>query len=411
MNVKIWKYGRCFYIKIHIIDAPCGSGKTSGAINMMNNSDDEKRYLFITPFLKEVTRIKHECTERNFLEPQEMGSKLNGIHWLIDNEKNIVSTHALFLNFNEYTIELLRQKDYTLVLDEVVDIVDVIEISKKDLESILERYAHVEDDLLVWDDLEYSGVFERIMHMALNKCVGVYKDMALVWCFPVEIFNIFTETYILTYMFESQMQKYYYDFYGLKYDYKYIKYDGEYTITDNVQKYILPTEYRRLINICDHDKLNLIGDGRTALSASWYERDNFNRRRLVKILKDNIANYFKHIVKTPSKVNMWTTFKKSKKFVSGGGYARGFVPIGVRATNDYRNKISLAYGVNIFMNPVLKQFFSQRYVEVNDDMFALSEMIQWIWRSAIRDGKPINIYIPSKRMRELLINWLNNESI
>ena len=31
-----------------------------------------------------------------------------------------------------------------------------------------------------------------------------------------------------------------------------------------------------------------------------------------------------------------------------------------------------------------------------------------IWRSAIRDGKPINLYIPSKRMRELLINWINN---
>ena len=35
-------------------------------------------------------------------------------------------------------------------------------------------------------------------------------------------------------------------------------------------------------------------------------------------------------------------------------------------------------------------------------------MLQWIWRSAIRDGKPINAYIPSKRMRELLINWMND---
>lgn len=404
-------------VKLHVVDAPCGAGKTSGAITMINESNDGERFLFITPFLKEVVRIKSECKDKGFMEPQEMGSKLNGIHWLIDNEKNIVSTHALFLNFNEYTVELLRQKEYTLVLDEVIDIVEVIEISKKDLDSILERYGHVENNLLVWDDLEYSGVFERIMHMALNKCVGVYKDMAFVWCFPVEIFNVFKETYILTYMFESQMQKYYYNFYGLDYDYKYIQYDSGshngngYRITDDIQKYESPTEYRKLINICDHDKLNLIGEGRTALSASWYERDNFNRRRLVKILKDNIANYFRHIVRTPSKVNMWTTFKKSKKFVSGGGYARGFVPIGTRATNDYRDKISLAYGVNIYMNPLLKQFFSQRYVKVDDDMFALSEMIQWIWRSAIRDGKQINIYVPSKRMRTLLIDWLNNENV
>jgi len=41
----------------------------------------------------------------------------------------------------------------------------------------------------------------------------------------------------------------------------------------------------------------------------------------------------------------------------------------------------------------------------------LSELIQWVWRSAIRDGNSINIYIPSSRMRNLFIEWLNNENI
>ena len=47
-------------------------------------------------------------------------------------------------------------------------------------------------------------------------------------------------------------------------------------------------------------------------------------------------------------------------------------------------------------------------VEVREDMYALSEMIQWVWRSAIRDGKDIWIYIPSRRMRELFQNWLDS---
>ncbi|MCT9509257.1 hypothetical protein KTJ05_18660, partial [Acinetobacter baumannii] len=38
-----------------------------------------------------------------------------------------------------------------------------------------------------------------------------------------------------------------------------------------------------------------------------------------------------------------------------------------------------------------------------------SEMVQWIWRSAIREGNPINIYVPSSRMRSLLQRWLNDE--
>ncbi len=37
------------------------------------------------------------------------------------------------------------------------------------------------------------------------------------------------------------------------------------------------------------------------------------------------------------------------------------------------------------------------------------EMVQWIWRSAIREGNPINIYVPSSRMRSLLQRWLNDE--
>ena len=46
---------------------------------------------------------------------------------------------------------------------------------------------------------------------------------------------------------------------------------------------------------------------------------------------------------------------------------------------------------------------------VNEDVFALSEMVQWIWRSAIREGNPINIYVPSARMRDLLTRWMNDE--
>lgn len=46
---------------------------------------------------------------------------------------------------------------------------------------------------------------------------------------------------------------------------------------------------------------------------------------------------------------------------------------------------------------------------VKEDIFALSEMVQWVWRSAIREGNPINIYVPSSRMRDLLERWLEDE--
>ena len=41
-------------------------------------------------------------------------------------------------------------------------------------------------------------------------------------------------------------------------------------------------------------------------------------------------------------------------------------------------------------------------------MCALGALLQWAWRSQIRNGKPIDIYIPSERMRELLNNWIQD---
>jgi len=50
-----------------------------------------------------------------------------------------------------------------------------------------------------------------------------------------------------------------------------------------------------------------------------------------------------------------------------------------------------------------------RGVMFDQDKWALSEMVQFVWRSAIRDEKPITLYVPSKRMRDLFINWLSEE--
>ncbi|WP_328101075.1 hypothetical protein [Priestia flexa] len=65
------------------------------------------------------------------------------------------------------------------------------------------------------------------------------------------------------------------------------------------------------------------------------------------------------------------------------------------------------------MKPFEKQFFEDAGVKVNEDLLAVSDLLQWIWRSAIRksEAEPINIYIPSLRMRTLLYQWLNNEEI
>ena len=75
-----------------------------------------------------------------------------------------------------------------------------------------------------------------------------------------------------------------------------------------------------------------------------------------------------------------------------------------RATNDHSHKASLAYAVNVFCSPILKGYFEDMGIEVREDLFALSEMLQWVWRSRIRQDppQPITLYVPAERMRDLL---------
>lgn len=43
------------------------------------------------------------------------------------------------------------------------------------------------------------------------------------------------------------------------------------------------------------------------------------------------------------------------------------------------------------------------------ELWALYNMIQFVFRSRLRKGETINLYVPSRRMRELLERWKNGE--
>ena len=67
-----------------------------------------------------------------------------------------------------------------------------------------------------------------------------------------------------------------------------------------------------------------------------------------------------------------------------------------------------------YFKPTIKNFFTFNRIPVNQDFenkFALSELVQFVYRSAIRNGKPIDVYIPSKRMRDLFIEWLKKPNV
>jgi hypothetical protein len=147
------------------------------------------------------------------------------------------------------------------------------------------------------------------------------------------------------------------------------------------------------------------------MSSGWYKNVLKHDPARLDQIKAAPEYWFKITAQTSANDNAWTAYSKVKPRLKGARYARGWIPNNAKATNEHRHKKSLAYLCNLFHNPYIKGYFEDRGIRVYEDLFALSELVQWIWRSQIRDDQPITVFIPSERMRNLFNRWLNSASV
>lgn len=422
------------FIKIKVVDSIMGSGKSSTVKQMINEEYNKgysnKKYIFVTPFLKQIedeennTGIINECPNARFKQPRNIGEgKLESLHTLIINNENIAMTHALFTYATQQTYNLLRINEYIIIIDEVIQLVDTTALSLKDYKILIETNTIKVNEFkeIEWIDDEYEGVFnylkqlcERgvVVESVIKKAKPKKKKRAvekeeefvqlLVWNLNSDIFKLHTnDIYILTYLFEGSYMYLYFLNHNIEYEKFTIK-DGEvieFDLYPNCDK----AHIQKLINIYD-GKLNNIGDNEYALSKSWF--DNTDNKVLVKQLQKNIYNFFRNVHTCKSNEIIWTTFKDYQNKLKGKGYTNGFIQCAEKGSNEYGDRKYIAYCCNRFFHPDDITYFSKRDINVNDELWALSEMIQFIWRSAIRNNEEIFLYIPSSRMRTLFIDWL-----
>ncbi|MCD8090412.1 MAG: hypothetical protein LUD81_07310 [Clostridiales bacterium] len=389
-----------------------GSGKTSWAIQHMKENPDDN-FLYITPLLEEVQRII-DGTQRNFKQPINKGNgKLDALNGMLLCGEDIASTHELFKHLDSTSRENIKKSHYTLILDEVLNVVEPYKDIHRDDVKVLRSSGLItidEDCFVVWnkEKIDYDTKYNEIKMLADNHSLLLVRDEFLVWRYSPEIFNLFDKIYIMTYLFDASILKNYMDAYEIEYETKSIsKEDDRYSLVD----YYVPdtSVYASLINIYDGNLNNNIKNlKKVAYSANWFKASHNKDKK--KQLKNNLYNYLRHIVDAKSDTIMWTTFKDAENTIKGKGYSNQFVSCNCRSTNKYSDRYNLAYCLNTYIHPSIIEFFSERGIEINQDLYALSEMIQWIWRSRIRNDESINIYIPSVRMRRLLNNWLNTTS-
>lgn len=407
---------------IKVCNAIMGSGKSSAAITYMNEHKNDSKFIFITPFLEESKRIREGCPELHFVEPSNKipkygFKKRSHAEHLILEGKNVSTTHSAFKMYTHDMLKSIKEQGYTLIIDENVDVLEQMEANPNDLKLVVENGFMEEHDgeyKITEKEYEGSALLPGLLGIAKTRALTRVKDgfdTFYYWSLPVDLITSFKDVFILTYMFECQSIYYFLKLHKLPFEYMGVSKceDGMYRFVDGSGS--IPEYAKSLgdkIHILDNAKMNSIGEQQHDLSMNWF--NNNKKSGDVEQLKRNVYNCYHNIWNVPQSQQMWSTFKSAYGKLKAKGYIKSFLVFNSKATNQYKDRTCLVYAVNIFMNVNDKLFYKRYGIEVNEDGYALSTMIQWIWRSAIREGKDINIYIPSKRMRTLLTDWINSVS-
>lgn len=396
-----------------------GSGKSSAAITYLNEHPNDK-FIYITPYLEEAARIRKCCPIRNFIEPKNLkqygNRKLNHTAELIKEGKNIATTHQAFKSYTSETLADIREQGYTLIIDESVDVLETSDIHPDDLQMAVDAgyiteadgvYSIVKED---YNGNAFSEIFSLLRSRELIRMTDSDEKSLFYWALPPELLTSFKDVFILTYLFDGQSISNFLRIYNIPFEHIGVERtpDGGYrfgSLPGYTPEYV--HRLKEKIHILDRVSVNEIGEDYYALSMKWFKRGGDN----VEQLKRNISNCFNNIWRDiPSEKRLWGTYKSASNALRGKGYSKQFLIFNAKAMNGYRHKDHLIYPANIFMNVNEKKFYHMHGIDVDEDTYALSVMVQWIWRSAIRDGHEIYIYIPSKRMRTLLTNWIEQTS-
>lgn len=406
------------------------------------NEHRDRPFLYISPLRAMFDRIGRSMN-REFLTPEVdryNRTKLQSIKEMIGVGMDIMSTHSLFLRLDNDAIDMLRFRGYELIIDEALDVVSVIskegkkvdddfcfqelkqEVTIADLETLLQWGCIAIDsndyNRAVWvqSPNDKAHRYADVERMVRTGTVHYINGTFLVWSFPIAALEAFDNVSILTYRFNSSVFKAYLDFYGKAYKHKTVIRDGdELRLADFSPEIESGKEYAPLINICMASKLNAIGvrhtnRGSFPFSMRWYTNADRTQKNAV---QNNVINYLRHYCEADSDSVMWTTFKSYSDSIKPKGYilrndgkTKTMTPCNSRATEEYADRYNLVYLIDRHLHPGIKAFFHQKNITIPEDEYALSEFLQWVFRGRVRKKDSINLYVPSERMRNLLLNWL-----
>jgi len=396
----------------------CGTGKTNTMIDIMRK-EKESKWLYITPYLKEIdNRLLKELPNHDFKQPLNIGKgKLESLRELVGKGYNIASTHALFGVLDKEIVGLLIEKGYKLVIDEAIKSVGLLNVglNASDFEALIHSgMTTIEGDRgkLVWNEDEYpehEGKYKEVRNMCQLDMLYAFDNTFLMYEYPPKLLENLEDVYILTYLFQGSDMRCWLDINQLAY--QYLDTDELGLVPDSEVK----KQAKELVTFYKSNSLKKVYKKlsptrrKNMFSTGWYSKAGKEGHDTVKkLLRACVVG-----TKVKKGDVFWTCLKEYQNKVKGAGYSLGirkdippFLPLNTRATNDYKNHTLCMYAANVFKNPIEVRYLESLGVKVDQDTFALSELIQFVWRGAVRQGKPMTVFILSERMENLLEYYL-----
>ena len=404
---------------IHIVDSVMGTGKTQACIAWMRQHPEQK-YLYVTPYLDECSRIQASAPELDFQQPQENKTKSADLLRLLSEGKNITTTHELLSLMKDSDVEYIKKFKYILFLDEELSCIENLSIESADLDFLMKNnFVQVEQNTkeVRWTnpDNKKSKLIGHYKEDIQRKPHYLVKDNVLMWLFQLDVLKAFESVYILTFLFSSSIMAGYLINNDVSFDFCHVDNgsfaDGYKRVTQEEK-----ASFKELIEIYEGSyNDNWYGktrkkDDRFLLSQNWFSKQSNSVR--INQLRNNAYNFVRYKCKAHKEDVLWTSYKDYADALTSDKLTyqsrkSNWLAWNTKATNQYADRTVLVYLLNVFPNPLFKNYLENDNFQFNEDDYALSALLQWIWRSAIRNGKKVTIYIPAPRMRQLLTDWLN----
>lgn len=402
---------------VEVLDGLMGSGKTTKILEWIDNNPNEK-FLFVSPLLSEVEeggRVTSSVNSVTFECPSvsEHETKSDHLLKLLENGVNIACTHSLYLAVKDEHLNLIEKMGYILIIDEEVNVVDVIDGYSRDDYKWLYENKKIEvsdtDGMISWvckTDVGEDNKYFKFKNLCDYQALYVTKrdSCMMVTHLPIKLMTSAKRVVVLTYMFEGNML------------HKFLQLKGVETVRfdEVVLNEVNGDEIRNLVNLLPLDKKV----SQLSLSSTWYEDANEEQLKTVSRYISNIARKYcgdftdlmytlpkKRHLSNRGNVNIVKPIKFYRKKIEGE-WSYNWIPVQMRATNNYKHKSVAIHCQNRFPLVAVSSYLSDYNCAIDVKVFALSEMVQWIWRSRIREGKPITLAIANKRMYNLFKSWL-----